>query len=228
MPYHLSQNLSCCDVDGHMIFLDIAQDRYFKLSDRLEEATRRFLAHEGVAPNLLGHLETARILVKTTDVEARATTARIQRPSCSAIEQTSPIAQRRLGAAIAIEVVATVWATRRRLRVHALKATLDEAIAYRDRKATPRETNTQAPVEAGLLHASRQFARARRYAPIEPVCLLDSLSLLWFLSRRGLSANIVFGVMPEPFAAHCWVQAGAIVLNETLSDANAYTPIRMV
>jgi hypothetical protein len=64
--------------------------------------------------------------------------------------------------------------------------------------------------------------------PIEPVCLLDSLSLLRFLSRRGLSTNIVFGVTPEPFAAHCWVQAGDMVLNEALFDTHAYTPIRMV
>ncbi|WP_434213483.1 lasso peptide biosynthesis B2 protein [[Pseudomonas] boreopolis] len=57
---------------------------------------------------------------------------------------------------------------------------------------------------------------------------MDSLSLLRFLSRRELPANIVFGVTLAPFAAHCWVQAGDIVLNETLSDANAHTPIRMI
>ena len=121
-----------------------------------------------------------------------------------------------------------MWSTRRQLKTCTLKANLDKASAYRDRKAEPPEAAALTTLDGDLLEANRQFARARRYVPIEPVCLLDSLSLLRFLSRRGLSANIVFGVTSEPFAAHCWVQAGDVVLNETLSDANAYTPIWMV
>jgi len=114
------------------------------------------------------------------------------------------------------------------LKVRALKTNLDEASAYRDRKTSALEIAAADALEEKLLRASWQFARARRYVPIEPICLLDSLALLRFLSRRGLPANIVFGVAPEPFAAHCWVQASDIVLNETLSDANAHTPIRMI
>jgi hypothetical protein len=122
--------------------------------------------------------------------------------------------------------MAIVWSTRHQLKTRTLKTTLDETIAYRDRKigvgATP------AVAEDKLLQATREFIRARRYVPIEPICLLDSLSLLRFLSRRKLLASIVFGVTPEPFTAHCWVQAGGMVLNETLFDSHTYTPIRVV
>ena len=228
MHYQLREDLSCCDVDGHMIFLDTAQDRYFMLTGALERAMRRFQAHEDVAPTLLEDLAAKRVLVEARHPKARAAIANIQRPSRSAIEQPVATDNPRLGATLVFEIMAIIWSIRRQLKTCALKANLDEASAYRDRKRGLHEAATSAALEASLLHANRQFVRARRYVPIEPICLLDSLSLLRFLSRRGLSANIVFGVTAEPFAAHCWVQAGDIVLNETLSDANAHTPIRKV
>lgn len=228
MRYKIREDLSCCDVGGHMIFLDTAQDRYFKLTSPLEKAMRRFQAHEDVAPALLENLSSARILVVAPDPEARFAIADIQRPTRSAIEQPVAAASHRLSPATVFEVMAITWSTRRQLKARALKTNLDEASAYRGRKTGALEVATPTTQEDDLLRANEQFARARRYVPIEPICLLDSLSLLRFLSRRGLPANIVFGVTSEPFAAHCWVQAGDIVLNETLSDANAHTPIRMV
>lgn len=228
MHYRLRENLSCCDVDGHLIFLDITQDRYFKLTSALEKAMRRFLAHEDVAPVLMESLTTTRILVETSDPTAYATTANIRLPTCSAIEQPATTWDRRLGAAVVVEVMSTVWSVRHQLMTRALKTILETAGAYRDRKTGAHEIAASTAPEDNLLQANEQFARARRYVPIEPICLLDSLSLLRFLSRRGLPANIVFGVTPEPFAAHCWVQAGEMVLNETLSDASAHTPIRKV
>lgn len=228
MRYRLRENLSCCDVDGHMIFLDIAQDRYFRLTSPLEKAMRHFQAHESVASIFLEHLVAARILAKTLDLEANATTANIQRPTCSAIEQPITAAGQRIDMTIVFEVLATVWSIHHQLKSCTFKTILDGASAYRSRKVDTHKIATPTALEHSLLLASGQFARARRYIPIEPVCLLDSLSLLRFLSRRGLPANIVFGVTPEPFAAHCWVQAGDMVLNETLSDAHAHTPIRAV
>lgn len=227
MRYQLREDLSCCDVDGIMIFLDVAQDRYFRLSGPLEEAMRRFRAQKDVASALLEDLAAKRILVEAADPIARPAMASVQRPSRSAIEQ--PVAAgHRLSAATVFEVMAIVWSTHRRLKTCALKANLDEARAYRDREAGSSKVAASATLEESLLQAVWQFARARRYVPIEPTCLLDSLSLLRFLSWRRLSANIVFGVTSEPFAAHCWVQAGDMVLNETLSDTHAHTPIRRV
>lgn len=227
MHYRLREDLSCCDVDGHLIFLDVAQDRYFKLTGALEDAMRRFQAHGDVASTLVESLAAAQILVEAPNFNACTTLTNIRRPTWSAIEQPLTTANR-IGMAIVFEVMATVWLTRRQLKTRALKTNLDKASAYRSRKTGAHEVATPTDPEDNLLQANWQFARARRYVPIEPICLLDSLSLLRFLSRRGLSANIVFGVTPEPFAAHCWVQAGDVVLNETLSDANAHTPIRKV
>ena len=56
-------------------------------------------------------------------------------------------------------------------------------------------------------------------------CLADSLALLNFLSRYGLFPTWVFGVQTGPFAAHCWVQEGDVVFNDTPDHVRRYTPI---
>ena len=59
-------------------------------------------------------------------------------------------------------------------------------------------------------------------------CLYDSLALLEFLARFGIYADWVFGVQTRPFAAHCWVQHGDIVFNDTVEHVSGYTPIMVV
>ncbi len=59
-------------------------------------------------------------------------------------------------------------------------------------------------------------------------CLYDSLALLEYLSRHGIFADWVFGVQTRPFAAHCWVQHGDIVFNDTVEHVSGYTPIMVV
>jgi hypothetical protein len=59
-------------------------------------------------------------------------------------------------------------------------------------------------------------------------CLYDSLALLEYLARHGIQADWVFGVQTRPFAAHCWVQHGDIVFNDTVEHVSGYTPIMVV
>ena len=59
-------------------------------------------------------------------------------------------------------------------------------------------------------------------------CLYDSLALLEFLARYGIYPDWVFAVQTRPFAAHCWVQHGDIVCNDTVEHVGGYTPIMVV
>jgi hypothetical protein len=59
-------------------------------------------------------------------------------------------------------------------------------------------------------------------------CLYDSLALLEFLARYRIYPDWVFGVQTRPFAAHCWVQQGDIVFNDTVEHVTGYSPIMIV
>jgi hypothetical protein len=72
------------------------------------------------------------------------------------------------------------------------------------------------------------FDRLRWFYPRPYLCLFDSLALTHFLARFGLYPDWVFGVQADPFEAHCWVQAGSVVLNDTVERVSAFTPIMCV
>jgi hypothetical protein len=56
-------------------------------------------------------------------------------------------------------------------------------------------------------------------------CLFDSLVLAHYLAMYGAEPQWIFGVASDPFAAHCWLQDGPIVLNDTPENVRQYTPI---
>ena len=73
------------------------------------------------------------------------------------------------------------------------------------------------------------FARLRAFLfSHREQCLYDSLALLEFLARHGVFPSWVFAVRARPFAAHCWVQHGDVVFNDTSEHVSGYTPIMVV
>lgn len=63
------------------------------------------------------------------------------------------------------------------------------------------------------------------WAPFQGLCLYRSFMLLRHLRRRGHDALWLFGVRTWPFEAHCWLQVGDMVLDDSADRISAYTPI---
>lgn len=95
-------------------------------------------------------------------------------------------------------------------------------VAYAQRTRATAAPDRLTPALAGQVHA---FRRLLPWAPFQGVCLYRSFFLLAFLRRRGLDARWVFGVRTWPFEAHCWLQAGDVVLDDTLDHVRPFTPI---
>ncbi len=76
------------------------------------------------------------------------------------------------------------------------------------------------------LHALARLAwDAQPFFPGTARCLTSSLFLLHFLHAQGFAARWVFGVKTYPFEAHCWVEHGDVVLNDSLEHVRSFTPI---
>ncbi|WP_140909463.1 lasso peptide biosynthesis B2 protein [Cognatiluteimonas lumbrici] len=225
MHYRLRDNLSHCVIGEHAVFLDVEADRYFTLPDPLQRAFLAFAGdrhHAPASPALLA----SGLLVPTTPADSQDPGVRLESPLRSAREMASSDAV--FDAGVILDLLSTVWTCRRQLRRKPLKSVLDSAARYRDLRCVAPSAATARASEQRLLRVARAFLRARRYVPATPCCLPDSLACLRFLARRGLYANIVFGVTYDPFSAHCWVQAGDIALNETVGTAMAHTIIRVL
>ncbi|KLJ02548.1 lasso peptide biosynthesis B2 protein [Luteimonas sp. FCS-9] len=226
MRYGLREGLSFCHVDDGLIFLDLEADRYFRLGSRLEHA---FLQHLEGGSHCVADLDALlqrNILVPLLSGADGALETAVKAPSHSLVEHTYALPCRRQTALI--EVLVIVCSVQLQLKTRALDRLLDAMATRRDCRASKSpEHHEQAP-DPGMVRAVQQFRRARPYVPIETCCLLDSISLVFFLARRGLWASFVFGVTNRPFAAHCWVQNGDWVLNDTVGNALAHTPIRAI
>ncbi len=80
-----------------------------------------------------------------------------------------------------------------------------------------------------LLNAVAVFERLRPLAfTSRDRCLYDSLALVNFLAREGLTARWVVGVTAQPFRAHSWVQDGGLVLNDVHENVRRFSPILVV
>jgi Transglutaminase-like superfamily len=80
-------------------------------------------------------------------------------------------------------------------------------------------------------HAATLVAAFQKLRPLYPrsyLCLFDSLALLEFLAGYHVLSRIVFGVVADPFQAHCWLQEGSTVINDELERVGRYKPILSV
>lgn len=73
-----------------------------------------------------------------------------------------------------------------------------------------------------------RFHRWIPFAPVSGKCLLRAFILRRLLQRAGHEPAWVFGVQTWPFAAHCWLQIGDVVLDDHPDRVAAYTPIMVV
>lgn len=222
--YRLHDDLSLCKPNEHLIFLDIQNDQYFRLPATMEGTLIAYLQGTPIHAKDIGPLIERNILVEEK-VKVGVPAFTFTEPVNSLMEQTRST---NLRAANLLEVAATVCWMRLQLAARPLKRILESLSKYRERNTSGA---TQSSCEASmqsLQEAAMSFMRVRLYVPIETSCLLDSLAMVIFLARRGMYSEIVFGVVDVPFSAHCWVQVRELVLNDTVGNAKAHTPIRVI
>lgn len=222
MNYELRAELSACHVDGHFIFLDILEDRYFHLSPGLENIYSQYLAGSIDNESDLSPLLDRGILTRSRRPHHSRPIGEMAHPESSALELmfgTERFSMRPL-----TEIASLALSTRLSLASWKLHKVLDSMHAHRSKYGRQIHTDTSM---VALIEYARMFRHLRLYVPIEPRCLLDSIALVRFLARRNLYSNLVFGVTGDPFSAHCWVQSGPVVLNDTIGNVQAYQPIRV-
>lgn len=190
-------------VDGRPVFMDSEEDCYFVLEPEEEAA---ILAALGAPP-------------------CTASVAGFDQPipiaSCPH-PQASLLSKPRAEATFSLADIVTAWrlvaAARRSIR----RRPIAELLMRIERGAAAGQAN------GALSRAALRFQAARQFVPIPRNCLTDSIALLQWLARQGQAATLVFGVKLNPFAAHCWVQSGALLLNDHVEHVERFTPVRVI
>lgn len=208
------RTLSFGIVDGRAVFMDERTDSYFLLDPSAEAHLHRLLAEQVPLSADPGLLDAAGI------VDERAEVIRAVHPTAarSLLDREGPP---RPALAQTVTAARLVRRIRRRLR----SQPIDMILA--DLQAIGCTRFAEFEVEDMVARAC-VFLGARRLVPVARNCLLDSLSLLHWLGRRGTRPALIFGVKLDPFAAHCWVQADDLVINDRVEAIAAFTPVRVI
>jgi len=236
--YGLAKHVFVCADEEYVIVLDVKQDRYFTLDAATTAALVPLLpgwpavrtagASPGNRQELAADEAAAPLLQQGWLLELPA-------PSKEATPVIPPLPETELltgltvaGATIHAHAVLTfVFASI--FAKLALRFWRFERVIRRvaERKAAHQGAGTLDVARARQLVDI--FARLRVFLfSHREKCLHDSLALLEFLARYGIFPSWIFGVRARPFVAHCWVQDGDIVFNDTVEHVAAYTPIMVV
>lgn len=112
---------------------------------------------------------------------------------------------------------------------HALtRATLYQTVSRISTRKLRRAGSDQSPSLERISRLIRIFDSWRAFFPRDYLCLYDSLALLEFLMHYGSRVDWVFGVTSDPFSAHCWLQHGNVVLNDSLDRVAGFSRILII
>jgi len=234
-PYSLAPHAYVCVSDDYLFFLNIKRDRY----TALPVADARLIGNDvlgwPVTPHSFGESADPERLTETIDVlkdgdlivptELGGKTAQ---PVFVPAPERSLMQPRLLGNRIvkksSFRYMPTATYALLRARLTLKRHQLAGAIQRVERRNA---LHTNVPLD--MQKAARladSFSRLLPYLMTSRrACLFHSLVQSEFLALHGIYAHWVFGVRPNPFAAHCWLQKDSVVFNDTVEHVRTYTPI---
>jgi hypothetical protein len=235
--YLLTPHTYLCITDDHAVFLDLKRDKYIGIGRAQMEALAASLkgwpqklfpasqngAGQEPAP-VLSKLEAAGMLTTDPAVGKEATPPVVPRPDSTLVEPDLE-ARAHYTFAHVMHFLASAALATFALRVLRIEGAVRRV---RARKQAAQPIRHEIDLEAARELVSAYFHLRPWLFGARNACLFDSLVLVEFLARHGLFATWVFGVETGPFSAHCWVQEGTTVFNDTPEHVRRYTPILAV
>jgi hypothetical protein len=217
MSLWLAPKVRAVRVEADIVFLDIAADAYLCLvgaGERLDLGADGAVAvHPPQAADDL--IAAGLVTARASEPVHRADSAHPPRVARGLEGEGGPVRARAfLGAA---------WANDR-----AAKAIAQQPFAQVLALAGPLDPRALEPPSAALLAEAGRFARMAPWLPHAGLCLMRSLQQRLYLAARGHGVAWVFGVRTWPFEAHCWLQAGDVVLDDAPGRVRGFTPILVV
>lgn len=191
---------TCNDI----IFLDIGEDRYFRLEEPANADALARIAADGSK-----FWAQPQFLPRPAGWKPAATSA-------------FPLREGKFSLS---GIAAAMWLERRlaaRLARTGLKRTLASVRTLLDSTQSDKAHIAQAPLIANDFHQAHLLRSAAEQ------CLIRSLAMAVRCASFDIRSHVVIGIRTYPFAAHCWCQIDGMVLNDTVEEVRRFTPILVI
>jgi Transglutaminase-like superfamily len=237
-PYLLAPHVYPCVSGQHVVLMDLERDKYVAVvpAHRLARWVRGWPVGVGQtaessrdvdegADALVSQMLAHGMLVSDPHVGKPAVPVSMARPQRSLVEFDLDVRPKTTAAQL-WRFARSCLQAQLSLKLRPIQSIVEGMRARKARQAA-REPQPADPARLRALVIA--FARLRPlFYTLRSACLLDSLTLLHFLSAEGIHPEWVFGVKTEPFDAHCWIQQGEVLLNDVPDRVRQYSPILVV
>lgn len=121
----------------------------------------------------------------------------------------------------ALEIGINIISTRILLNIASMRLIKTIRVSHRSISIKPHIGNCSTLVE--------EFKRYKNlFIRADDRCLAYSISLARFLHKRNVEFSMYVGVRDIPFAAHCWLQQGDLVLTDAVSSVSEFKVIAVI
>lgn len=249
--YFLSNHAYVRETDGHAVFLDLKRNRYTAIDPVAVRELRALV--RGWAPEDGGNVSTRSDNSAGDALPQPATNPHEDDASIGRLLLREGVLTEdaRLGKAAAPIALDPVTDTIDNVRGAYPRITWQDAwrfvrawmlisvmlrvlplawVVSRARRRKARQRPMSATFDAKKAHRlmTAYWILRPNFFDAKDACLRDSLTFVEFFSFYGMYPTLVFGVKMTPFAAHAWVQEGAMVLNDYIPHVSRYAPILAV
>ena len=217
MGYIFRSGLHACDPGGTLVFLDIAEDRYFALGAVAFEVCSGLIAGRKPSTSdlyVIQSLVAGGVLVHTGN-DARPSLCLPAVPASCALTGNERASARTDAIVGLIRYVSVLTA----LRLCPLSSVLAEVAGAKRRLRGDGERADAAS------RAAVAFARIDRLISPGGRCLPRSITIVRMLLACCSAVDLVIGVKLRPFEAHCWAQQREAVVGDSLPNIAPFTPI---
>jgi hypothetical protein len=238
--YWLSAHAHVCRTRDHVVLLDLKRDEYLGISESDSERLARYVdswpmhggassiaAAEFLAANdeIVAQLLALDLLTSDRAAGRAAAPPRVEEPETELIYgyrvPRVPITWRSV-----LNGTRATLTARRLLRRRSLYDAVIHTLRRVSRIADRRNENVNLD---RLREHVAVFRRLRPFlATARDACVFDSLTLNEYLAAHAFYPKWIFGTRTSPFAAHCWLQIGHTVLNDSPENARQFTPIMVL
>lgn len=224
--YQLCPQVSVAETGGALIFLDERSDRYFVLTPfqrRLYEHLSGAVRPGASEADILAFAARLKSMQLIEEGSGGLLPDTLAHSHLLTMQGASKEADRPVSAGLAAQFILSLINCACLHRFRSLSHILDQARKW---KAA---TNPELAGSALACHLVAAFDTLSPYFfSIHDQCRFRSLLLLRFLACYGVPADWVFGVRASPFAAHCWLECGQLVLNDDPENTRQYRIILRV
>lgn len=237
--YYLKDEVFFCTDQDRLFFLDLEHDKYLSLSKEQSALFKSLVADLSLPigadakPTRAPSTDLFNSLSKSLAERGILTTIR---SSGRKVEETVwPIASKNLIESDTKEIsditmssiskfIYASFIASSRLRWQ----TLDQIVRSHRTRENKRRMIDKSLKKEDVRKIVLIFRSLRPIYPRNYLCLYDSLALLEFLSFYRIYPRWVFGVIADPFHAHCWVEDDGLVYNDVTDRVRRYKPIMVV